>query len=81
MLIIQELKERGTDVRCAKQIATLLSSGPMIAVRQSTVDTLAAIIKKHPNEFRAALGRRRITGPRPRNSDRGTRAADFRSEF
>jgi hypothetical protein len=56
IVIISELKTLDADDRCARQIAALLSRGPMIALKRQTIDILAEIMQKHARAFRAAAG-------------------------
>jgi len=51
IVIIQELKSLRTDDHHAKQIAALLSRGPMIPLRQRSIDILNDIMQKHPGAF------------------------------
>ena len=53
MLIIQELRNLGTDDQHSRQIAALLAHGPMVPLKQQSVDILNAILQKHAGEFRA----------------------------
>ena len=53
MLIIQELKNLGTDDQHSRQIAALLAHGPMVPLKQQSVDILNAILQKHAGAFRA----------------------------
>jgi hypothetical protein len=56
IVIISELKTLDADDRCARQIAALLSRGPMIALKRQTIDILAEIMQKHARAFRTAAG-------------------------
>jgi len=53
MLIIQELKNLGTDDQHSRQIAALLAHGQMVPLKQQSVDILNAILQKHAGAFRA----------------------------
>ncbi len=52
MLIIRELQLLGIDDAHSKQIAALLSQGPMVPLKQQSIDILAAVMKRHPDAFR-----------------------------
>lgn len=52
MLIIRELEVLGIDEPHSRQIAALLSQGPMIPLKQQSIDILAAVMKRHPGAFR-----------------------------
>jgi hypothetical protein len=54
VLIIQNLKTLGSDDHHAKQIAALLSRGPMIPLKQHSIEILSAIMQKHSEAFHAA---------------------------
>jgi hypothetical protein len=54
MIIIQELKDMRIDDHHAKQIAALLSRGPMIPLRQHSIDILNAVILRHAGSFLTA---------------------------
>jgi hypothetical protein len=54
MVIIQELKHLSPDDPPAKQIASLLSRGPMIPLKQDSIELLNRIMKKHAGVFDGA---------------------------
>ena len=54
MIIIQELKDMRIDDHHAKQIAALLSRGPMMPLRQHSIDILNAVIRRHTDSFLTA---------------------------
>ena len=53
MLIIQELRNLGTDDQHSRQIAALLAHGTMVPLKQQSVDILNAILQKHAGKFKA----------------------------
>jgi hypothetical protein len=53
-LIIQSLKTMGADDHHAKQIAALLSRGPMIPLKERSIEILSVIVQKHSGAFQAA---------------------------
>jgi len=54
-IIIEDLKTLRVDDYNSKQIAAVLSHGPMIPLGQQAVDILNRIIEKHPREFLAEI--------------------------
>jgi hypothetical protein len=64
--IIQELKDRGIDDSHSKPIAALLSRGPMIPLKQQSVDILNAAIQKRPATAGAGHRRHRAGALLPR---------------
>jgi hypothetical protein len=64
MILIQELKAMKADDHLSKQIAALLSRGPMIPLKQQSVDILNAVIKKHPEAFLTADNRLQTSNSR-----------------
>jgi len=50
-IIIQELKSQGVDDRHARQIAALLSHGPMIPLHARSIEVLNRMIDKHRRPF------------------------------
>jgi hypothetical protein len=71
LVIIQELKALGADDQNAKQIAALLSNGPMIPLRSQSIGILHSIMQKHARVFRTASNRPRSADGRPQGSRRG----------
>ena len=53
MAIIQELKDLRAGDECSRQIAALLSRGPMIPLKPESIGILNAIMLQHSNAFRA----------------------------
>ncbi len=51
MVIIQELENMSVDDHHSKQIAALLSRGPMIPLKQPSIGILNSILRKHPDAF------------------------------
>jgi hypothetical protein len=63
MIIIQELKDMRADDHHARQIAALLSRGPMIPLKQHSIDILNAVIQKHAATFLTADHRLQAAAP------------------
>src|SRR5262249_12894071 len=54
-IIIQELRAMHVDDYHSKQIAALLSRGPMIPLKPQSVDILNRMISAHPSDFLAEI--------------------------
>jgi hypothetical protein len=80
MVIIQELKNLSPDDHHAKQIASLLSRGPMIPLKQDSIELLNRIMKKHPEAFDGAGMRTQTSDLRPQTSDHRTQTSDHRPQ-
>jgi len=63
MIIIQELKDMRIDDHHAQQIASLLSRGPMIPLKQHSIDILNAVIQRHAGSFLTADHRLATAAP------------------
>jgi len=63
MIIIQELRDMRIDDHHAKQIAALLSRGPMIPLKQQSIDILNAVIRRHTGSFLTADHRLAAVAP------------------
>jgi hypothetical protein len=56
-LIIRELKGQGVNDRHSKEIAALLSHGPMIRLHARSIEVLNGMIDKHPRPFLAEFAK------------------------
>jgi hypothetical protein len=77
MVIIQELKNLGPDDHHAKQIASLLSRGPMIPLKMDSIELLHRITKKHPEAFDGAGIRTQTSDLRHPSSDLRTNSGQL----